>query len=315
MEEPQRPPQRGTLFRDSARVLWVVHNTKTQNRLRVKGGRTCDTDKVCPTCATWHPATAHAPHSGRKKETVVCCFCRDVQRKRGYSPKQQKCKDVHDAWKREQLENASCTICQLPFEDGQTVESDHIDETLKVCQKAKFSAYIWYASHGGGPAQLRIDLENNGQLLHVHCHREKSRHCQKRKRSSEEIADFLKTRGVAPRTCTKCKRCQPATQYVNNNTRTPKWTQWCQTCRDSNTKSRNNPSTLQGSIRKTYLGMKTRATRCADCGKKPHDFHHVDPTTKIHDLSHYRKFKSVEDLQAEHAKTIPLCKPCHQLRT
>ena len=66
-----------------------------------------------------------------------------------------------------------------------------------------------------------------------------------------------------------------------------------------------------------YL-KKQRATRkalycdgvvCAHCGGPHEEWHHVDPSEKDRTIEWKRTIKWIE---AELAKCIPLCKPCHR---
>jgi hypothetical protein len=235
--------------------VWWVQSGK--RRCRVKGERTCDDDRACPRCCTWRDAPMFAPRRG-KKPCLTCTICRDDRKTRGPTKGHLACKAVHDAWKARQ---AACGLCGGAFDDDDDTETDHIDETKKECRAAMFSAYDWYAAHGGAE-RLARDLMN-GQLLHTKCHRQKSRAAQKRKRDPDVIATF--TAGAARRTCTRCKREQRADRFVSHSTRHPTWTKSCQTCRDYVIKSMNNPSTVPGSIRKRYRDEKARLDEDGVC--------------------------------------------------
>ena len=130
-----------------------------------------------------------------KKPCLTCTDCRDKRKSRGPTKKHQECKAVHDAWKALQ---GSCSRCSRAFTTDDCVETDHIDETKKKCRQATFSSYNWYAAHGG-PDKLKEDLEDNGQLLHTKCHREKTSAARKRKRDPEEVNAF--TADEDDRTC------------------------------------------------------------------------------------------------------------------
>ncbi len=211
------------------------------------------------------------------------------------------------------------SLCGGAFDDEDDTETDHIDEAKKECRAAVFSNYCWYAAHGG-VARLERDLVDNAQLVHTKCHREKTRAALKRKRDPDEIAAF--TAGAARRTCTNCKREQEADQFVSHKSRHPTWVKCCQTCRDIYTTSRNNPSTVHGSVRKRYRDEKTRLDRegvcCCGCGRplrnRAFDFDH---DMAVRDATHPRlseahKFRSVEAWEQERLLCRPVLKSCHK---
>jgi hypothetical protein len=294
-------------------AVWWVQSGK--RRYRVKGTRTCDDDRACPCCHTWRDAPLFTPRRG-KKPCKECTICRDDRKTRGPTKGHLACKAVHDGWKEQQ---AACGLCGGAF-DGDSVETDHIDETKKECGAAHFSNYNWYAAHGGAE-RLARDLTENGQLLHTKCHREKTSAARKRKRAPDEVATF--TMGAVRRTCTtpNCKREQEADQFVSHKSRRPTWTKKCQTCRDSTIKSLNNPSTVHGSIRKRYRDEKARLEDgVCECGcrrplrNRAFDFHHIVPVrdAKHPRLSEANKFRSLDAWERERALCRPVLNACHK---
>jgi 5-methylcytosine-specific restriction endonuclease McrA len=49
---------------------------------------------------------------------------------------------------------------------------------------------------------------------------------------------------------------------------------------------------------------------CVDCGAPPEHLHHVDPATKLFPLGAVAR-QSVAAVEAEIAKCVSLCQPCH----
>jgi hypothetical protein len=59
-----------------------------------------------------------------------------------------------------------------------------------------------------------------------------------------------------------------------------------------------------------WLRILTGTYRCEWCGGEASDWHHVDPATKRCDVAGMDGY-SLDSIEAELVKCIPLCKECH----
>lgn len=123
-----------------------------------------------------------------------------------------------------------------------------------------------------------------------------------------------------PRTCYRCQRAQPLTEfYVEAEKRRAAtlgrrtFTYPCRSCQSELAAERIAP-------RRAIVDA-ARAAGCTDCGlidlEHPEifDFDHLDGTTKAGNVAAFLSKGTLDDLRAEIAKCEVVCANCHRIRT
>ena len=124
------------------------------------------------------------------------------------------------------------------------------------------------------------------------------------------------------KTCTKCGEEQPASAFSRRTKSADGLEYWCRSCSSKRYKAwierpgnrekvRDNWKRFDGKSR-GFAGYLRQSSPCQLCGESSPDcldFHHVDPSTKVLDVS---DAKHVREVIAEAQKCVLICKDCHQ---
>jgi len=118
--------------------------------------------------------------------------------------------------------------------------------------------------------------------------------------------------------CGNCKNQKLKSYFVHQDKRYKTLTSNCQTCRDNQNKSRQNPDTAKGACLAFFTKWRKENLICGGCNQKRNwkciEADHKDPTTKITELSHLEYWAihgGVPAMEKEALKCGPLCSNCH----
>lgn len=113
--------------------------------------------------------------------------------------------------------------------------------------------------------------------------------------------------------CTQCKKPYDISHFVS--LQNGKETMHCKTCRIKDIKRARNPSSKRFKLNQLYQKIKSELPPCELCGDddiEHKEFDHIDPVTKIREVTNMTSF---ELMRAEAAKCRSLCKKCHRKQT
>lgn len=120
------------------------------------------------------------------------------------------------------------------------------------------------------------------------------------------------------RYCNGCGRIQSEDQFKSRHSRRQTLTKRCQTCRQSNARSRANPTTTTGKCRARWEEWK-KNNPCTNCGETDPRVIEADHTRdKVHhcsDNAYWSCHGGVPALEMELRKCQSLCRWCHRLKT
>lgn len=120
------------------------------------------------------------------------------------------------------------------------------------------------------------------------------------------------------KTCSKCNRLLPETEFYKTNKTKSGLKSWCKQCEYEDTMKRRerNRENSRESARRWYSKIKEYINQCkqpcAKCGETRQwviQFHHVDPSTKKFVIGSGRNSK--ESIDEEIKKCVCLCSNCH----
>jgi len=148
---------------------------------------------------------------------------------------------------------------------------------------------------------------------------------EKRKKIREEWDKGGKIEGKDERKCTICKIIYPSTSdyFGKHSTSHIGLDTYCKICRKSkgrenyykNKEKWNNTHNKTAEIKKQkILEIKNNSSGCVKCKEKRHyllDFHHIDPKTKIFQISQ-GEGKGWNKVLEEIEKCVLLCSNCHR---
>lgn len=217
------------------RPFHTTTHTTTHTTPRIEGCTPCiEGCTPCIDCFELKERTEFGTNQRTGKPHTMCFFCLDDRLMRS-----SECQATIEQWKAAQTH---CKWCTKEFEDGDSTEIDHINWRLKGHRAEVFSNYGGWGARPAYYQQLINGLKTNAQLLHVVCHRAKSR------RDQEEIiwgppdAEALTfCSGKADRQCSTCHYTQPAVEFLSFHHRHPRrLIETCRKCRRMNTVAKPN---------------------------------------------------------------------------
>lgn len=116
--------------------------------------------------------------------------------------------------------------------------------------------------------------------------------------------------------CSKCKRTLPDTEFYKSKQTKRGLSCWCKECSRKSAKKKSAEAVKEHSYnmkKKYYSFVDSLKTPCAKCGNTvPYvlDFHHIDPSTKLFELT--RQYQTKQAATEEAKKCVCLCRNCHQ---
>lgn len=115
---------------------------------------------------------------------------------------------------------------------------------------------------------------------------------------------------IDSKTCTKCDRVLPLSEYRERSSNKGLFQSWCKVC-----SKKENTLRQRARLRaRKEEAVEKFGNKCSDCNKSYHqsiyEFHHIDPSTKILDPSKALNRGNWDELD----KCVMLCANCHRLR-
>jgi hypothetical protein len=147
----------------------------------------------------------------------------------------------------------------------------------------------------------------------------KCEHCREygRKRQ-QKIRHATPVCPPGQRYCTNCAHIKPEDQFKSRISRRQTLTKWCQTCRQSQTRSEINPTTTKGKCKARWEEWKAN-NPCVVCDETDPQLIEADHLRdKVHncgDNSYWACHGGVPALERELGKCQSLCRWCHRLKS
>lgn len=124
------------------------------------------------------------------------------------------------------------------------------------------------------------------------------------------------------KTCPRCGETKPTIEYRNQKNNPDGLNRVCKLCckhYEQTAYNRNPKRYVERSVNSTkekrkWVDQYKQNQKCTRCGEDRWwviDFHHIDPSTKSHDISDIAGRFSNERVLEEIAKCVTLCRNCH----
>ncbi len=159
---------------------WCPTCLESARRAQKKRKRLASENKVeegyrlCNNCSHIKPVAEFQPKKHRRKKlTVSCTSCREIQKKTDFNPRTKvgKCRQFWMEWKKGQR----CIDCGL--QDERVIEADHVrGKKINIV-----SHYPWWARNGGVEAMVEELKKCEARCRFCHTIKTKERSDQKRK--------------------------------------------------------------------------------------------------------------------------------------